>query len=144
MDFKSFFQGLWADVLSLKTTDAWFSITRSGLSPLDWVFAGFGVVLLLTSILLWVCFRKQLNPIRAKFYRRWRLLLGWVGLFAIVWTGLRYQFVNVLGTRVALAVPLLVFLIQAGRLVKYCMGKMKDEQLAFDAQEQKLKYLRRS
>lgn len=143
MSVTNFLQQLSQDIISLKTTGAWFAVSRLGLSSLDWVFGGLSLLLIFLGILVWIIWRKTQSPVYRKYAQRWNTNLVWFGVLGLLWLGLRYQFVSVISTRAVVAGLFLIFLVQVVRMVIYGRGTMRHEQRAFEAEQQKLKYLQR-
>lgn len=133
---------LFAEISSFKTYNAWFVVGRGEFLLLDWIMAATAALGLLAALVFWWLARTSRVPITAKYLLRWKRLFFWFGLLELIWAASKYQFVGFFGTRAAYAFVFLVSLIQALRLVIYGLRQYKIEMAAFEAREQKEKYLR--
>ncbi len=126
---------------NLLTSDYWFNIDRTGLHLFDKTVLGIGAGLVLLSIVLMLIKRKVSNPFDKAIVTKLATAIFWFGLLEVFWFGLRFEYVNIFGTKFVSGLIALSFLTRIGYLLIKYMRNRKAALASWQKEQLKLKYL---
>lgn len=132
------------EISKLFTRNFLFTTNRSGIDALDWVFFGIGIAFLLLYVYSHFVAKKlkKTNPPAYSLWVRIKGLAVTVGFLGVLWFGLRFQYVEWLGTRFAFLLVILLAIVWAGFIFRYLKKTYPSEKTAFLKAVQKQKYLK--
>lgn len=121
--------------------DFLFYVNPVRLGRVDKAFALAAVASIILAVVCKIWARMASNTVTKKLARRLVLLMSTVGITGIMWFGLRYQNVTVLGSHFVFLLIVLTGIIWFGYIVKYWWKNYTPERIAWEKEQVKLKYL---
>lgn len=139
MNFNINFQDIkWAE---LATTKFWFAIDRSMIHLSDKVFLLAGAVLIVLAIAAFVYSKLIDNKFLALVASRVAKIFFTIGILEVIWFGLRYQLVQVFGTRFVAVLILLTGLVWLYFPIRYLITHYKEDMERAQREASREKYL---
>lgn len=130
----------WKELL---TKQFWFEIDRVMIHRIDKAFLMVGLALFVIGLILKIVSRFTSNQFSRRIVSKVGSIALVVGFFEAVWYGLRYQYVNVLGTHFVAALILLIGLLWLIPTVRYWIKKYPNDVADWQKELQRNKYLSR-
>lgn len=129
---------------NLLTSDYWFDVDRTRLHLFDKTVLGIGVGFVVLSGILYLIKRKVQNPFDKQIAEKLAVAIFWLGLLEVLWFGLRFEYVAMLGTKFVAGLIALSFAIRIIYLLIKYLRNRKAALVAWQKEQTKLKYLPKS
>ena len=123
------------------TTEFWFAIDRSGIHNIDKLLFLAGAVLVVLGIITLAYRRFAANQFLANVAGRLSRIFWTIGILEIIWFGLRYQLVQMMGTHFVAFLLLLVGLVWLYWPIKYLTRNYKADMEEAQRAANREKYL---
>lgn len=119
----------------------WFVYQTTPFSRSDKYFFAGSIILFFAAFFLQIISAYGKNFLRRDFIRRWAILCWTIGIFALIWSGLRQQLIRTLSARIVVACIYLAGLVWAVWLVRYYFKTYKAQKAEYEKEQLKRKYL---
>ncbi len=112
-----------------------------GISRTDKLFFILSSVLFVASILMFFWMRTKKDSIKKNMQKRWRALFGTIGVLGLIWSFLRYEYIVGISSHMVVIILYFIALVWALVILKYYIGKYKQQLAEHEKQQQLKKYM---
>ena len=105
------------------------------------MFFGISVLLLVLSAILYVAKHTSKDKLRSGLLSLWFHVTFWIGLFSLLWAGLRYETVEYLSANIIDVAIFVIGIVWALFILKYEFTTYRRARALYDKELEKKKYM---
>jgi hypothetical protein len=124
------------------TPSFWFQMNYLEMHQSDRLFGVAGLALIVLAIIAYIYARFVNNVFLTKVAKRIAKIFLTIGIFEVIWLGLRYEYVQALGTHIVALLILIVGLIWLYYPIKYLITHYKIDMAEAQRAASREKYLK--